>query len=95
MKAVSILDDVSWEKISPENEKDLEKFLSPYNRWRRCLESNQGHYGYELSSNQSCFLNQSKKDNIISYILGRCETRLCDFLRLLLSVLTQEQPLGK
>ena len=47
MKAVSVLDDVSGAKISPENEKDLEKFLSPYNRWWRCLESNQGHYGYE------------------------------------------------
>ena len=49
MKAVSVLDDVSGAKISPENEKDLEKSLSPYNQWWRCLESNQGHYGYEAA----------------------------------------------
>ena len=51
MKAVSVLDDVYGAKISPEtcpeNEKNLEKSLSPCNKWWRCLESNQGHYGYE------------------------------------------------
>ena len=47
MKAVSVLDDVYGAKISPENKNDLEKFLSPCNQWWRCLESNQGHYGYE------------------------------------------------
>jgi hypothetical protein len=49
-----------------------------------------GAYGYELSPNQSCFLDQSKKDNIVKYILGRSETRLCDLLRLLLFILTQD-----
>ena len=47
MKAVTVLDDVYGAKISPENEKDLGKSLSPCNQWWRCLESNQGHYGYE------------------------------------------------
>jgi len=51
MKAMSVLDDVYGKKISPEtcpeNEKDLEKSLSPCNQWWRCRESDPGHYGYE------------------------------------------------
>ena len=51
VKAVSVLDDVYGTKISPEispeNEKNLDKSLSHCNQWWRCLESNQGHYGYE------------------------------------------------
>jgi len=51
MKAMSVLDDVFGTKISPEtcpeNEKDLEKSLSPCNHWWRCRESDPGHYGYE------------------------------------------------
>jgi integrase len=50
MKAMSVLDDVFGKKISPEispeNEKDLEKYLSPCNHWWRCRESDPGHYGF-------------------------------------------------
>jgi integrase len=51
MKAMRVLDDVYGanisSKISSENKNDLDKSLSPCNQWWRCLESNQGHYGYE------------------------------------------------
>ncbi len=55
MKAVSVLDDIYGSEmrpkhcpeISPENEKDSEESLSSCNDWWRCLDLNQGHYGYE------------------------------------------------
>jgi hypothetical protein len=51
MEAVRVLDNVYGSKvspeISPENEKDLEKSLSPCNQWWRCPDLNRGHYGYE------------------------------------------------
>ena len=58
--------------------------------WWRCLDLNQGHYGYELSKLHTDFLDKSKIDNIVKDILGRSEIRLFDLLRLFLSVMTQE-----